>query len=94
MPRLSGALTGITAAVVGVILNLTLWFGLHVMFARVGKWTAVPLDMSWPAWASFDWLTVPLVGIAAVLLLRFHAGVPVTLAVSAGLGMVFILSGL
>jgi chromate transporter len=94
MPRLSGALTGITAAVVGVILNLTLWFGLHVMFARVGKWTAGPLDMSWPTWASFDWLTVPLVGIAAVLLLRFHAGVPVTLAVSAGLGMVFKLSGL
>ena len=36
-PRLSGALAAITAAVVGVILNLSLWFGLHVLF---GRWSA------------------------------------------------------
>lgn len=35
--RLTSALTAITAAVVGVILNLALWFGLHVLFARIGE---------------------------------------------------------
>ncbi len=34
-PRLAGALAGVTAAVVGVILNLSLWFALHVLFGRV-----------------------------------------------------------
>ena len=33
--RLRGALTAITAAVVGVILNLSIWFALHVFFASV-----------------------------------------------------------
>ena len=36
-PRLGGALRGITAAVVGVILNLSLWFGLNVLFADVAR---------------------------------------------------------
>ena len=40
MPRLSGALAAITAAVVGVILNLSVWFGLHVLFARLTAWKA------------------------------------------------------
>src|ERR1700675_4088649 len=34
-PRLPGAFAGVPAAVVGVILNLSLWFGLHVLFSRV-----------------------------------------------------------
>ena len=37
-PRLSAALKGITAAVVGVILNLSVWFLIHVLFADVGAW--------------------------------------------------------
>ena len=41
--RLSGALAAITAAVVGVILNLTLWFALHVLFAKVTEMRAGPL---------------------------------------------------
>ena len=36
-PRLSGALAAITAAVVGVILNLSVWFGLHVLFGKVER---------------------------------------------------------
>ena len=35
--RLSGALAAITAAVVGVILNLTVWFALHVLFGQVDR---------------------------------------------------------
>ena len=47
--RLSGALAAITAAVVGVILNLTVWFALHVLFAEVEEMRAGPLR-----WYAFD----------------------------------------
>ncbi|MCX7289328.1 MAG: chromate efflux transporter, partial [Rhodobacterales bacterium] len=48
MPRLSGALAAITAAVVGVIANLSLWFALHVLFAAVPEVTLGPLHLFWP----------------------------------------------
>lgn len=44
-PRLKSALSAITAAVVGVILNLTVWFALHVMFRQVTAYTAGPLHV-------------------------------------------------
>ena len=54
-PRLAGALAAITAAVVGVILNLSVWFGLHVLFGKVER-----LDgwfQPWlPDWAGLDWI--------------------------------------
>jgi chromate transporter len=73
--RLSGALSAITAAVVGVILNLTLWFALHVLFTRAG-------DL-----ASFDWKSGALALVAAVMMLRLHRGVVETVAVMALLGI-------
>jgi chromate transporter len=48
MPRLSGALAAITAAVVGVIANLSLWFALHVLFASVPETGIGPLQLSLP----------------------------------------------
>jgi hypothetical protein len=48
MPRLSGALAAITAAVVGVIANLSLWFALHVLFASVPEIGIGPLQLSCP----------------------------------------------
>jgi chromate transporter len=50
MPRLSAALGAITAAVVGVIANLALWFGLHVIFEQVSRIETGPLSMTWPHW--------------------------------------------
>src|SRR6056300_1261278 len=50
LPRLSAALQAITAAVVGVILSLSLWFGLHVLFAQVTPTRFGPV----PEWASLD----------------------------------------
>ena len=44
-PRLRAALAAVTAAVVGVILNLTVWFALQVLFARVGEWRLGPLHV-------------------------------------------------
>jgi chromate transporter len=85
-PRLKGALSMITAAVVGVILNLSLWFGLHVLFGTVERregffqpWT--------PEWAQLDVMSLALSAVAAVLLLRLHFGVFKTLGVAALLGL-------
>ncbi|MEO5808346.1 MAG: chromate efflux transporter [Devosia sp.] len=77
---LSGALATITAAVVGVILNLAIWFGLHVVFAHVGTLRSGPITMPWPDWASLDPLALGLSLLAALALFRFKLGMLKTLA--------------
>ncbi len=64
---LKGGLAAVTAAVVGVIANLTAWFALHVLFARVGTLEAGPLRLTWPDLASFDWRAGVLALIALAL---------------------------
>jgi chromate transporter len=85
--RLSGALAAVTAAVVGVILNLTIWFALHVLFARVEEARAGPLR--WYAFdpATLDWKAAVLACIAALLMLRLHRGLVETVAVMALAGV-------
>jgi chromate transporter len=85
--RLSGALAAITAAVVGVILNLTIWFVLHVLFADVTEVRAGPLR-----WYAFDPLAIDLkvsalAIIAAVLAFVFHRGLVQLVAIMAALGI-------
>ena len=68
--RLKGGLAAVTAAVVGVIANLALWFALHVLFRatapmRLGSWQ---IDL--PQLTSFDWRAALLSALAAVLLFR------------------------
>jgi chromate transporter len=82
---LAGALSAITAAVVGVILNLSVWFALHVVFARVGEIAVGPLRLLSPEWASLDRAALGLFAVSALALFRFKAGLPITLAV-AGVG--------
>ena len=86
--RLSGALAAITAAVVGVILNLTVWFALHVLFGHVEEMRAGPLR-----WFAFDPLALDLKAavlavIAAVLAFRLHRSLIEVVAVMAVLGVV------
>jgi chromate transporter len=83
MPRLSGALAAITAAVVGVIANLSLWFALHVLFANLPEVTAGPVSILVPDLTSLR--VVPaLIGIgAAYLLLWRHWPLLAVLAISA-----------
>ena len=84
-PKLSGALAAITAAVVGVILNLSLWFGLHVLFGRVERLAG--WFRPWvPDWGMLDWFSLGLSILAAVALLRLHFGVIGTLALCGALG--------
>lgn len=91
-PRLSAALQGITAAVVGVILNLSVWFALHVVFADVhtGKISALPV----PDISSLNPWAIALTIAAALLMLRMRVSLLATLAVMAASGCALSLLGL
>ena len=86
-PRLKGGLSGVTAAVVGVILNLAVWFGLHVFFATVTSVAWGPLTIWVPEFATLNWLAVALAVIAALALLRFRIGVAWTLGLVGSLAL-------
>ena len=83
MPRLSGALAAITAAVVGVIANLSLWFALHVLFASVPEVTIGPLHLTWPDLATLRPVPALIAVLAAVTLLWRHWPLLWVLALSA-----------
>jgi chromate transporter len=85
MPRLSGALAAITAAVVGVIANLSLWFALHVLFARVPELALGPVSLAVPDLATLRPLPALLALLAALLLLRLHWPLLAVLAICAAL---------
>ncbi len=87
-PRLKGALNAITAAVVGVIANLAIWFALHVFFGTVTRNTAGPLTLWTPDLATLDARVVILAVISGILLLWRHWSVPKVLALSAALALV------
>jgi chromate transporter len=91
---LNGALAAITAAVVGVILNLAIWFGLHVLFARAWPLRFGPVAFDAPQLASVNLPAVGLSLLAAVALFRFKAGVIPVLLGCAVAGVVLRLSGL
>lgn len=90
-PRLRGALAAITAAVVGVILNLSIWFALHVLFAEVTHREIGFLHMWQPNLASIELLAVALALMSAVLAFRFGWGILRILATSSLLGAFVIL---
>jgi chromate transporter len=84
---LTGALAAITAAVVGVILNLTVWFALHVLFGKVTEQhTGI---FRWYAFdpLALDLKTAALAVLAALLAFRFHRGLVEIVAVMAALGI-------
>ncbi len=83
-PRLKGALAAVTAAVVGVIANLALWFGLRVVFARVEDG---PLGMDLPVLASIQPVAALLVALAALCLFWRKLGVLPTLGITAMAGL-------
>jgi chromate transporter len=86
--NLSGALAAITAAVVGVILNLTVWFALHVLFGKVTE-----TNIGWARYFAFDPLALDLKAtalavIAGVLAFRLHRSLIEVVVVMAVLGVV------
>ncbi len=91
---LSAALSAITAAIVGVVLNLAVWFGLHVAFSKVGEQTFGPLRLYVPVWNSVEIAAVILSAGALIAMLRFRVGVIPTLASCTLLGVAAFYAGL
>ena len=83
MPRLSGAMAAITAAVVGVIANLSLWFALHVLFASLPEVTLGPLHLAIPDPTTVRLIPALIAATAAYLLLKRHWSLLLVLALSA-----------
>ncbi|GAB4069838.1 chromate efflux transporter [Ancylobacter sonchi] len=77
---LSASLSAITAAVVGVILNLALWFSLHVIFRQVESVAFLGLQPDLPVPGSIDWRAALLAVGALVAMLWFRLGLFATLA--------------
>lgn len=84
-PRLKGALSAVTAAVVGVIANLALWFALHLLFTRTSSVLIPGLNLPDPA--SFDARAATIAVVSAVLIFGRGWGVLPVLAVASGLGL-------
>jgi chromate transporter len=81
---LSSAMAAITAAVVGVVLNLAIWFALHTVFAEVFEFRAAPLQFDVPVLSSVNLTALLLTVAALVAMFRLKAG---PLPVIAGCGI-------
>ena len=85
---LGAALSTITAAIVGVILNLAVWFAIHVVFAKVDEIQLGILRLYAPVWDTLSLASLVLAAGALVATLRFHVGMIPTLGVAALLGAI------
>ncbi len=86
---LSCALSGITAAVVGVVLNLAVWFSLHTLFGAVDEVSWSVLRLYVPQWSTLRVPSLALAMLAAVCIFRLKLGMLPTLALCAVLGAAY-----
>lgn len=93
-PRLSGALSAITAAVVGVIANLSLWFALHVFFTRMLEPPGALPALTLPDPSSLDLTALALFVLAAVGLFAAQWALPLVLALTAAGGVLLSVIGI
>ncbi len=84
---LGGALTAITAAVVGVILNLAVWFALHTWFRNTLPVRVAGLSFDAPLPSSLDPWALGLSVAALVAIFRFRIGMIPTLLACAVAGV-------
>ena len=90
---LAGALGAITAAVVGVILNLSIWFALHTVFRQTWPVRSFGLSFDMPVWSSVDVAALALAVAAATAIFRFNVGMLTVLAGSCAAGVLLRLAG-
>ena len=86
-PRLHGALSAITAAVVGVILNLSIWFMLHVFFEKISDVQFGPINLLWP---NFSYINVPAIFLTSIsiwLIIRLKWNIALVLLINASLAL-------
>ena len=89
---LTAALSAVTAAVVGVILNLAIWFALHVAFARLDEVRGYGARLLVPDFATIDVASVVIAAAALIAMLRFKIGMLLVLFVSALIGSLYYLA--
>jgi chromate transporter len=90
---LNAALAAVTAAVVGVIANLAVWFGLHVLFGDYAEFMVGPFHLPSLNWMTFDWRAALIAVASGIALLRFHANLFAVLGGSAAAGILFLVLG-
>jgi chromate transporter len=86
---LDGALAGITAAVVGVILNLSIWFALHTMFGSLEPSRIFGMRLEVPVWTTLDPGALVIAIGSFVALFRFRNALGWVLLASAAAGAAF-----
>ena len=91
---LGGALSAITAAVVGVILNLSIWFALHVLFRQTFPVNGLGLSFDAPVLVSIEVPALILSIAAAIAIFRFKIGMLIVLAASCTAGVFLRLAGI
>jgi chromate transporter len=89
---LASALSAVTAAVVGIIANLAVWFALHVLFAHVGEWAIGPFVLPAPDLATIDLAAAAIAIAAGIALIRYHHNMIAVLVAAALAGMVWTLA--
>ena len=90
---INGALSAITAAVVGVVLNLAIWFALHAVFRQLRPVHDYGLAFDMPVPASVDPWALALSVAAIVAIFRFKVGMITTLLACSGIGIVLHVAG-
>jgi chromate transporter len=90
---LAGALTAITAAVVGVILNLSIWFALHTVFRETTEVRSYGLSFDMPVASSLDLPALMLAIAAATAIFHFKLGMLTVLGASCAAGILLRLAG-
>ena len=90
---LSGALSAITAAVVGVVLNLAIWFALHTIFRETWHVGGYGFSFDAPVLASIDPWALALSAAAILAIFRFRTGMTPTLVACSAVGMLLYLIG-
>ena len=90
---MNGALAGITAAVVGVILNLAIWFALHTWFRDARHVAGFGLSFDVPVIGAYDPWSLLLSVAAMVAIFRFKAGMIPTLLAGSAAGVLLHLAG-
>ena len=89
----TGALSAITAAVVGVILNLAIWFAIHTVFRQTMPVRGLLLSFDTPVLGSIDVWALLLSLAAALAIFRFKVGMIPTLAACCAAGIALYLAG-
>ena len=89
---MASALTAITAAVVGIILNLAIWFALHVLFATVTERHVGILRLFIPDWRSLNIVALLFAAASFLALFRFKIGVIPLVGAAAGFGALYIVA--